>query len=469
MSALAELHARVGDRVTGSDRDFDRGLRGEIRRRLERAGVAIVPQDGSGLRAGCSAVVYSTAVEAAIPDLEAARNLGLPLLHRSELLARHVAHHRTVAVTGTSGKSTVTAMIFTILQETGHDPSLLTGGPLITLQEQDRLGNAWAGGSDLLVIEADESDGSLVRYEPWLGLVLNLRLDHKQPAEILRMFETFRARTRGPFVCGEDEALAPLQRGAIVCGLGSGCAIRGLDVELAPRSSRFRVQDVGFHLGLPGEHNVRNALAAIAACRQGGVELARMSEPLARFRGVARRFQSLGRVRDVEVIDDFAHNPDKIAATLAAARRRAGETGPPGECQPPAADERSQPFSGRVLAVFQPHGYGPTRFLRPALVDAFAAGLRPRDRLWLAEIHYAGGTVTRDISSGDLAGDLAARGVNVAFLESRQEIAEAVVRDARPGDVVVVMGARDPSLTGFGRLLLERLATRTPVSRRAGS
>lgn len=440
MSALAQYHVLTGGRATGSDRAFDQGGRQRSRDLLARMGVEIVPQDGSCLASGCDGVVVSTAVENQVPDVQTAHRLGVPILHRSELLARHVAGHRTIAVTGTSGKSTVTALVFTILRGAGRDPSLLTGGNLVDLIAAGHPGNAWVGGSDLLVIEADESDGSLVHYEPWAGVLLNLRLDHKELTELSRLFATFHQRTRGPFIVGEDENLAPFAEDAAVFGLGPDCAVRGEHLTLAKDESFFTVAGVGFELPLPGPHNVINALAAIAACQALGVSLEAMKVPLSTFGGVSRRFQSIGEAGGVEIIDDFAHNPDKIGAALDTARSRLD----PGR-------------SGRILAIFQPHGFGPTRFLRDALIEAFATHLDRRDQLWLPEIYYAGGTVTRNVSSRDIVAAVVERGIPAHFHDRREEIVPAVTATARPGDVILVMGARDPSLTDFCHDILAAL------------
>ena len=452
MSALAQFHADSGGRTSGSDRAFDQGERQEVRRHLERLGVQLVPQDGSFLALDTggrrpAAVVVSTAVEDKVPDVRSARQAGVPILHRSELLARHVASHRTVAVSGTSGKSTVTAMVFTILRDAGLTPGLLTGGPLAGLVAAGHLGNAWApktrdDGPPWLVIEADESDGSLIRYHPWAGLILNLGLDHKPPAEIMAMFTTFRDNVTGPLLVADLPELAPLHDGATLFGLGPGPGVRAEAVELLPDGSFFTIGGTAFRLQIPGAYNVRNAVAAVAAARAAGVDDSVSATALADFVGVARRFQRVGRGAGVEVIDDFAHNPDKITAALAAGRVRA---------------------EGRVLAVFQPHGFGPTRFLRDALVDTFAAELRPSDVLWLPEIYFAGGTVTRDISAGDLVDDIAARGRDARFIPARADLPTAIAAEARSGDLVLVMGARDPSLTDFCRdivaALHERAAT----------
>lgn len=441
MSALAQFHTGRGGRATGSDRAFDQGERQTIRVLLEQAGVEIVPQDGTALGPGCAAVVVSTAVENDIPDVVRARELGIPRRHRSELLQVYVAQHQTIAVTGTSGKSTTTAMIWTILQGCGHDAGLLTGGPAVALQDEGKLGNAHSGEEPgFLVIEADESDGTLVRYHPWTGVVLNLGRDHKEPEQIAEMFSRFRLQCAGPLVVGDAANLRFLRPGAITCGRSDQAAVRAVDVLLGSGSVAFSVEGVRFTVPQPGAYTVDNAVAAIAACRQTGCELEAMVAPLAGFRGVARRFARIGTAGGVEVIDDFAHNPDKIAAVLA------------------AAHDRLDHGHGRVLAVFQPHGFGPTRFLRDDLVATFATHLRPDDILWLPEIYYAGGTVARDISSADIVAAVAARDRHAHFLGDRADLPAAIAAAARPGDLVLVMGARDPSLTDLARAILAGLA-----------
>jgi UDP-N-acetylmuramate--alanine ligase len=236
-------------------------------------------------------------------------------------------------------------------------------------------------------------------------------------------------------VVGEEANLAGLAPGASVFGFGPGVAVRGERVVLAPGGSTFEVEGVTFTLPVPGRHNVENALAAIAACRAVGVATSEMSEPLARFQGVGRRFQSVGRARGVEVVDDFAHNPAKLAAAIATARARAQ----------------------RVLAIYQPHGYGPTRFLRRDFVETFSSALGEEDRLWLLEVFYAGGTAQRDFSAADIVAQIAARGTQAEFAPSRLALVDRIAQVAREGDLVIVMGARDPSLTDLARAILGAL------------
>jgi UDP-N-acetylmuramate--alanine ligase len=458
MSALAQFQAMLGGRASGSDRSFDQGGRDDARAQLERLGIALYPQDGSGVKApGCAALVVSTAVEDTVPDVAAARALRLPILHRSELLARFVRDHRTIGVSGTSGKSTVVAMAFEALRGAGFDPSVITGGDLEALRAEGLWGNAWRGG-ELLVIEADESDGSLVRYESAIAVVLNLQRDHKPEADVLAMFETFVRRTREAVVLGEGDALAPLvaiARGrklpVVTFGFGAAAHVRPDDGSLlvGADGSAFAVRGVRFTLPVPGRHNVENALAAIASCGAAGAALESLVAPLAAFRGVGRRFQVVGVANGVEVVDDFAHNPAKIGAAIATARAR------------------TEPRGGRVLAVYQPHGYGPTRFLRADLTAAFAVALGPADRVWWLEVFYAGGTTTKDFSSADIVRDIAGAGLGerAAFAASRDALVSALAGEARTGDLVLIMGARDPSLTALARAVVARIegatATRT--------
>lgn len=374
-----------------------------------------------------------------MPDVAAARRLGVPVLHRSDLLAHFVARYRTAAVTGTSGKSTTVAMAFEILRGAGRDPSVITGGELVVLQREGRWGNAWAGASEFLVVEADESDGSVVRYHPAVGVLLNLQRDHKEMEAVAEMFRAFRAQVRETAIVGEAGNLREFTQDATVFGFGEGADLRAEEVDLGPDGSSFSVRSLSFRLPVPGRHNVENALAAMAACEALGVPLAAMVEPLAAFQGVARRFQVLGSRGGVTVVDDFGHNPAKVTASLQAAHLRVEDHG------------------GRVLAVFQPHGFSPLRFLQADFVEAFATELAPRDRLWFLDVFYAGGTASRDITSAEVIEEIAARGTAAAFAPSRDWLVDRLVAEAMQGDLILLMGARDPSLTDLAKAILEAL------------
>ena len=433
MSALAQIHAMDGGPATGSDRDFDRNRGGTLKGKLEALGIRLFPQDGTAITTATNLVVLSTAIEDSNPEIATAKKLGIQIMHRSEFLARHVSSMRTIAVTGTSGKSTVVAMIFEILESAGRGPSVITGGSLLALQARGLTGNAFRGKSDILVVEADESDGSLVNYKPAVGVFLNLTKDHLEVAALHEIFMKFRANVATAITDSDDPALADL-RADKTFGLDAG-ELRAEGLALTAGGSTFRVGGVSFSLPVPGRHNAANAMAAIAACANEGVSLADCAKGLASYRGVARRFQSLGSARGVELVDDFAHNPAKIAATLVAARLR----------------------GRRTLAVYQPHGFAPTRHLKNELIAAFAEGLRPLDRLWLPDIYYVGGTASKDISSNDVVAPLRAKGLAAFHVPDRAAIAALIAAEAREGDLVLVMGARDPSLSDFARAILAAL------------
>ena len=436
MSALAQFHVMKGGAATGSDRAFDQNAAPELREKLQQLGIRLFPQDGSALEAKPEEVIYSTAVEDSIPDLQCAKERGVPTLARADLLARHVEAFKTIAVAGTSGKSTVVAMIFEILESAGLAPSVITGGALRSLASRGLVGNAFGGKSDWLVVEADESDGTLVRYKPWLGVLLNISKDHKEIAELNSLFGAFAGRSRERVVGADSPEFAPYLDGASTFGFESG-ALRPANLRLEADTCSFDVGKVAFRLPMPGRHNVENALAAIAASANAGVSLDKSARALADYRGVARRFERVGSERGVEVIDDFAHNPAKVAATLEAAHLRAK----------------------RVHAVFQLHGFAPAKFMRAEFVDAFARGLRESDTLWLPEIYYAGGTAHKTISARDIADEIRARGRDARFFPTRDAIIPQLSGIASAGDLVLVMGARDPGLPAFARAVLRGLET----------
>ena len=447
MSAIAQYLVGKGASISGSDRQFGAAEKPLVMSQLEECGVKCYPQDGSGVVAGLNAVVVSTAIEDSNPDLKRAKELGIPVMHRSEMLAKISKEARTIAVSGTSGKSTVTAMIYHILQYAGLQPSVMTGAGLVNLQKEGKIGNAVSGKGQWLVVEADESDGTLVRYEPEIGLILNVDKDHKEMDELQEIFLKFSHNIldNGKILIVNDAHPLAKKFSAgreFDFGFENYVGVQGTDFKSVGTSIQFRVRHnaelVKFVVPLPGKHNMENALAATAAALRAGVTLHTCADALATFPGVFRRHQILGTFNGVTLVDDFAHNPAKIAASIRSA----------------------QDFTeGRVIAWFQPHGFGPTRFLRKDLVEFIAKALRPKDFdddrendvMFFSEIYYAGGTVTRDISAGDLADDLLLKGCEAIYIADRNECAEKMVEYAQPGDTILLMGARDPSLQAYAQ------------------
>lgn len=438
MSAIALYLLGRGQKVSGSDRLFDRGGGVSIREALLKAGATLVPQDGSGLDAQ-TILVVSTAIEDTIPEVKRAKELGCRIVHRSEALAEIASRTRCIAVSGTSGKSTVTAMVFRVLRGAGLDPSVISGAVLRELSAEGHWGNAWGGAGEWLVIEADESDGSLVRYHPDVGVMLNLDRDHKELSELREIFATFRAQSKHFVVHGDrPDCVEIAGPAAFQFGLRHSSLPLPTDIRLLPDCVKFRLGSLHVMVPGPGMHMVENALAALAAGVLAGVDLAVGVESLASFQGVGRRHELLGEARGVRVFDDFAHNPAKVEAGIAAAQLAAG--------------------GGRVLAVFQPHGYGPLRFLLEDFATSFAKALRPQDKLWISPVYDAGGTADRSISSQDLADRIVAHGHAVSCPATRDLVPVEIAHEAKPGDLVYSMGARDPDLPAFARQILTALS-----------
>ncbi|OGR51693.1 MAG: hypothetical protein A2049_10345 [Elusimicrobia bacterium GWA2_62_23] len=435
MSALAQVAAMEGRPVSGSDRDFDRGRNLEVRAALEKLGIKIFPQDGSGVNDATSELALSTAIEDTNPEVVQAKARGVKISHRSEILAAYVNAFDAIAVAGTSGKSTAAAMTFAVLEAGGLEPSIITGGALGALKERGLIGNAYRGKGRVLVVEADESDGTIVRYKARTGVLLNISKDHKEVPELNKIFGAFAGNCARVIVNADDPAAAGLLPAAERFGLNAG-NWKVTDIKAGPFSSEFKVNGVPFRLPAPGLYNIENALAACAAGAAYGVKLEAAAAGLAGFRGVERRFVLVGEKNGITVIDDYAHNPAKIAAVLKALHQAPGR---------------------RVLAVYQPHGFAPTRLLKAELIESFAAGLAPADRLLMPEIYYAGGTVNKNISSKDISDAVAARGKSAEFFPDRAAIPAAVASMARPGDIVAVLGARDATLADFARQIFSAL------------
>ncbi len=432
MSPLARLLASRGYAVQGSDRAFDAGHKQAERDELVAAGVEVLPHDGQAITAAVDCCVHSAAVEADTPELRRARDLAVPCLARSQLLHQVVAEGRPgVAVAGTSGKSSVVGMLAWICRCLEHPATILGGAPL-ALGDTHHMGCFVAGGSqDPVIAEACESDGSLVGYRPAIGLIHNISRDHDELDGLRAQFAAFAvgcARLLVNAACPVARAVGADHPAVSCYGGPEGLEIRTLGPQRA--QGRLVLADgrpVDLDLPQPGRHQVDNAAAALAVAAALGLDPVAAAAALSSYPGIARRFQCLGHSPDgIRVIDDYAHNADKIQAAVAAARLA----------------------GGRLLTVFQPHGYGPARFLRAELKALWPRILGPEDRLCYAPIYDAGGTVRRDISAADLAADLPGLATCVA---DHQTLLDWVASTVRPGDTVLIMGARDPALGHLAR------------------
>ncbi|MBC2668927.1 glutamate ligase domain-containing protein [Novosphingobium piscinae] len=448
MLPLALILRGLGAEVAGSDRSRDQGRTPDKFAWLESLGFTLFPQDGSGITSAAQRLVASAAVEDSVPEVVRARELGCVRLSRAELLARLFnAAPLGIAVGGTSGKSTVTGMIGWILAEAGRDPTIMNGAVMKNFVAPDApFASARVGGGGLFVSEVDESDGSIALYRPGIAVLGNVSLDHKSLDELRALFGDFLARAGTAALNLDDPetaALAHRAGQAVTFGIDSPAAQlgvtgfteapAGLSAELVDRRDGSRH---ALHLQVPGRHNLANALAALAATSAAGVALTDAVAALGRFAGLARRFDIVGTTAaGITVIDDFGHNPDKVGATLATLKAH----------------------PGRVIAFFQPHGYGPLRQMGAELATVLATRLGADDRVILCDPVYFGGTVDRSMGSAQLAELVNAAGGAAVYIPARADCAEAIAALARPGDRVVIMGARDDTLSLFARDLLSRL------------
>ena len=460
MLPLALILRGQGASVSGSDRALDQGRTAAKFEFLKSRGIALYPQDGSGVTGADQTVVISAAVEETVPDVMTARKLGAPLITRAELLAQLFnAAPESIGIAGTSGKSTVTGMIGWLLTDLGRDPTIMNGAVMKNFVSADApFASARVGAGDLFVSEVDESDGSIARYTPQIAVVNNVSLDHKTMDELRSLFADFVAKSRIAVLNldnSETAVLLPRAACTITYSLSNpkaglfaenlspapdGIAFDAIDsrgaaenvggTESSPRPQRLRVQ-----LKVPGEHNVYNALAALAVARALGIPLQSTVDALSRFTGIRRRLEIVGTARGITVIDDFAHNPDKIAATLATLHA----------------------FPGRLLILFQPHGFGPLRKMKDEFIAAFARDLAPDDILVMPEPVYYGGTTERAVTSEDIVHGVRDAGRHALAFAMRGECGDKVLELVRPGDRIVIMGARDDTLAIFAAELLSTL------------
>jgi len=407
MSALAQVLLDSGLEVSGSDRLLDSGDSTPVLDCLKRQGVALFAQDGSGVDLHLSRLIISSAIESDNPELLRASQLSIPVEHRSKALAGVVEGHTLVAVTGTCGKSSVTAMLGAILAGCGFDPLVVNGAALTGWSEAGcRIGSVRKG-SGIAVIEADESDKSLMAFKPEHAIITNASADHFDLHETLKLFHSFRSRVPGYLIDGSDE------------DDWSGT------IEKDGWGSRFVYQGVCYKVPMPGVHNVHNALHAVRMALALGAAPADISGALSSFQGIERRLQLMGRCNGAAVVDDYAHNPEKIRA---------------------AWRTLADFFPGGVCGVWRPHGYGPLRKMMDELVEMFEEVCTQNDTLLLLPVFDAGGSAIRDISSEDLASKLTAKGVTVMCVNDLYYARQKMRELSHDHGALVCFGARDPGL-----------------------
>ena len=450
MLPLALILRGHGAEIAGSDRSRDQGRSAEKFAWLEAQGIQMFPQDGSGITSADQTLVASAAVENTVPEVIRAGELGCARMTRAELLATLFnASGCGIAVGGTSGKSTVTGMIGWIMAQAGRDPTIMNGAVMKNFVADDApFASARIGAGEVFVSEVDESDGSIALYRPAIAVLNNVSLDHKSLEELRALFGGFLAssgRVALNLDDAETAALLPLAREALTFAIERGDATLHVapgtikDAASAIAATVIDTRDGSRHaltLRIPGRHNLANALAALGGAALAEVAVAQAVAALDSFIGLARRFDIVGTSpAGITVIDDFGHNPEKVAATLDTLRRH----------------------PGRIIAFFQPHGFGPLRQMGAELAEILATRLGPDDITLLCDPVYFGGTVDRSVSSEHVVAMIEAAGGHAEHIPERAGCGDRIVALARPGDRIVVMGARDDTLSAFAKDILARV------------
>ncbi|MFD0674368.1 UDP-N-acetylmuramate--L-alanine ligase [Cohnella sp. GCM10027633] len=443
MSAIARVMLEMGYEVSGSD-----VVGQELTEKLAAGGARIyIGHEPEHVR-GADLVVYSTALSKDNVERQAAEQLQIPTLHRAQMLARLLNARTGIAVAGAHGKTTTSSMIALVMETVGLDPTYIIGGEIVNVGT-----NAKAGKGEFVVAEADESDGSFLQYTPAVGVVLNIEADHLENYDgdfnkLKDAYVSFLGNVRPDgcaVVCADDDnvrEVVPKVNGPRVITYGVQAAdadYTATNIELGDRCASFTVRKGAEELGsitlsVPGRHNVYNALATVIVCLEAGASFGAIAEAIREFRGAKRRFQVLGEVKDMLVIDDYAHHPTEIQATIQAAKA----TGK------------------RIVAVFQPQRYTRTYFL----LDAFSRAFADADEVIITDIYSpAGEQRIEGVNSKRLVELIAANSnPNVRYVPTKEEVRELLAGEIKPNDLVITMGAGDIWKTAYelAKLLRER-------------
>ncbi|UQZ86741.1 UDP-N-acetylmuramate--L-alanine ligase [Paenibacillus konkukensis] len=427
MSAIAKVMLEMGYHVSGSDL-----ARQELTEKLVAKGAQVFIGHEADHVKGADVVVYSTALSKDNVEIAEAEKLNIPILHRSQMLARLMNAKKGIAVAGAHGKTTTSSMIALVLEQCKQDPTYIIGGEIMNVGS-----NAKAGQGDWVVAEADESDGSFLQYHPAIALVNNIEADHLENYDgdfenLKKAYAQFLSQVKADgnaVVCKDDpylrQMIPDIQSEVITYGIEEQDAdYIARNIDLGDRKVRFDVVRRGEHLGtiklsVPGKHNVYNALATLITCMEAGLAFGQVAEAITDFRGAKRRFQVLGEVNDILVIDDYAHHPTEIEATISAAKA----TGK------------------KITAVFQPQRYTRTYFL----FEQFSRAFPEADEVIITDIYSpAGEKQIEGISSAKLVELIRQNSnANVRYIPSKEEVQTYLLSHVKRGDLVLTMGAGD--------------------------
>lgn len=440
MSPLAQILSLKGYDVYGSDRSFDVGRDADRRQALEDMGIKIVPQNGSSITKDME-VYVSAALDETNPDVKAALQLGIPVKKRSDLLAQVFSEYKYgIAVGGTSGKTTTTAMIGYILNTLNKKPCMINGGMLRNYEKQKGISNFIYNTEDICVIEADESDGSICKYYPSVGIINNISHDHTSMEKLQEYFLTFASHVKEALIINYDCELTRniKHANAITFSTVNPSADFYADnIKFNAEGLEYSFRGQNFRLKLFGAFNVSNALAAIAACTQAGVDPLAAAKTLEGFLGIQRRLEIVGTTKtNITLIDDFAHNPSKIGSSLGALKE----------------------YDGRLIVMYQSHSAFSAQNTGHEVAEVVAKTLGANDIFLMPEVYMLNPETDKGITAANIINDIKSFGFkNAYFLKTQSAVHDYIAQNAKAGDRVVIMGARDNTLPTFSRNLLKEL------------
>ena len=425
MSAIARVLVDMGHKVSGSDM-----AQKELTDKLVERGAQVYIGHEAKHVSGADLVVYSTDIPKNNVELLEAKNQNISLIHRSDMLARILNERSGIAVSGAHGKTTTSSMISLVMEKAGADPTYIIGGEIMDIGS-----NARAGKSPYVVAEADESDGSFLKYHPEMAVVTNIEPDHLENYDgnfenLKQAFRQFLSNVKPDgkaIVCIDDEYIREmtpdLNCELITYGLDEKADFTAEEIVYGDRTISFKVKKGDQFLGdiklsVPGRHNILNALATVIVCLEAGLSFSAIAKAITLFRGAKRRFQVVGEVKDILVVDDYAHHPTEITATIQAA----------------------QSTNRRIVAVFQPQRYTRTFFL----LDEFSRSFVGADQVVIADIYSPANDTKMDVTAQKLVDMIKQNSnKNVVYKPSKDDVFTFLTQNAKPGDIVITMGAGD--------------------------
>lgn len=439
ISPLEQIMSLKGYKVFGSDASFDIGKDTDRKLALEEVGITIVPQDGSIMDSNPEYLCVSAAINENNPDIKAARAKNIPIRFRSDLLQEILSQYKYgIAVGGTAGKTTTTAMIGYVLDVLGQKPCMVNGGALCNFSARKGIPNYIYNEGDICVIEADESDGSIQKYYPYIGIINNISHDHTSMEKLFEYFNNFSAHSKNLVINLDCPNATQIQNPSRTT---FSTKDRTADFFVSQITNvadgvEYVFRGQTFKLNILGAFNVSNALATIAACSVLGLDPLKVAKALEGFKGVKTRMEKMGHINEITVYNDFAHNPSKIEASLSTLKD----------------------YSGRVIAMYQPHTPFSAVNTGDEMAKAIAKVLSPDDIMILQEIYEL---TPKDIgiTSANIVKKIIENGhQNALFLPTKADTLKFVLNNARKGDRIIIMGAHDNSLADFSRTILSELA-----------